>query len=148
MTNLMLQNKRPYIYGDGEQKRSFSDVDDCIYCLDQLVTRDDVKSEIFNIGPDDEFTTINKLFSILSNKMKFNQSPIYVKDRPNEVKYSLCSSNKARAILGYKTSITLEDSLDKVVNYVKENGVKKFNYDQILEINNEQAPETWKKKLI
>ena len=32
MINLMLQNKTPIIYGDGEQKRSFSDVKDCIFC--------------------------------------------------------------------------------------------------------------------
>ena len=32
MINLMLQKKRPIIYGDGNQKRTFSDIDDCI-CL-------------------------------------------------------------------------------------------------------------------
>ena len=36
MINLMLQNRRPVIYGDGEQTRSFSDVEDCIYCIDKL----------------------------------------------------------------------------------------------------------------
>ena len=30
MTNLILQNRRPIIYGDGEQKRSFSDIDDVL----------------------------------------------------------------------------------------------------------------------
>ena len=38
MSNLMLQNRQPIIYGDGEQKRCFSDIDDCIYCLDKLIT--------------------------------------------------------------------------------------------------------------
>ena len=38
MTNLILQNRRPIIYGDGEQTRSFSDIDDCIFCLDKLIT--------------------------------------------------------------------------------------------------------------
>ena len=37
MINLMLQNKRPIIYGDGEQKRSFSDIEDCIFCIDKLI---------------------------------------------------------------------------------------------------------------
>ena len=38
MINLMLQNKRPIIYGDGEQKRTFSDIEDCNFCLDKLLT--------------------------------------------------------------------------------------------------------------
>ena len=33
MTNLILQNRRPIIYGILLQTRSFSDIDDCIYCL-------------------------------------------------------------------------------------------------------------------
>ena len=33
MINRLLQNKRPIIYGDGNQKRCFSYIDDCIYCL-------------------------------------------------------------------------------------------------------------------
>ena len=38
MINLMLQNRQPVIYGDGEQTRSFSDVNDCIFCIDKLAT--------------------------------------------------------------------------------------------------------------
>ena len=38
MINRILQKKQPIIYGDGEQKRSFSDVRDCIFCLDKMVT--------------------------------------------------------------------------------------------------------------
>ena len=35
MTNLILQKRKPIIYGDGEQTRNFSDIDDCLYCLDK-----------------------------------------------------------------------------------------------------------------
>ena len=38
MINLMLQKRRPIIYGDGKQTRNFSDVVDCIYCLDKLLS--------------------------------------------------------------------------------------------------------------
>ena len=62
MINLMLQNRQPIIYGDGEQKRSFSDVEDCIYSIDKLATDPNIISEIVNIGPEDNFITINELF--------------------------------------------------------------------------------------
>ena len=147
MINLMLQNRRPFIYGDGEQKRTFSDIDDCIYCLDKLMLDESVKSQIVNIGPDNEFTSINKVFEMLSNKLGFNEDPIYLVDRPNEVKYSTCSANKAKKLLNYKNSITLDESLDKIIQYIKSNGPKKFNYDYKLEINNDKTPKSWKEKL-
>jgi UDP-glucose 4-epimerase len=147
MINLMLQNRRPIIYGDGEQKRSFSDVDDCIYCIDKLATDSNIKNDIFNIGPEHNYVSVNSLFKILSNELKFNQEPIYYTDRINEVKFANCSEKKAVTILGYKSSISLEDSLKKMINYIKNSGIKKFIYSYDLEIVNEQTPKTWSKKI-
>ena len=146
MINLILQNRSPIIYGDGQQKRCFSDVDDCIYCLDKLITDPNIVSQIVNIGPDEEFITINELFRNISNKLQFNQNPTYVKDRPNEVKYASCSSNKARELLNYKTQVPLSDSLDKLIDFIKKKGPKEFKYNYMLEIDNEKTPQTWKNK--
>ncbi len=146
MTNLMLQKRRPIIYGNGEQTRNFSDVDDCIYCLDKLVTDKKIVSQTFNIGPDEDSISINELYKILCNKLQFNEQAEYVKDRPNEVRHAICSSDKARKYLDYKTSVKLSDSIDKVVNFIKIKGPKKFEYNYELEINNDLTPETWKNK--
>jgi len=147
MVNLMLQNRNPIIYGDGNQKRTFSDIDDCVYCLDKLITDPKIVSEVVNIGPDEEYITINDLYHLLSNKLQFNLAPIYLKDRPNEVKKATCSSDKARKILGYKTKVKLSESLDKVINYIQKIGPKKFEYIYPLEIDNEKTPLSWKEKL-
>ena len=147
MANLMLQNRQPIIYGDGNQKRCFSDIDDCLYCLDKLVSDKNVVSQTINIGPDEEYISINELFKKISNKLQFNQEPKYYPDRINEVKHATCSSEKARKILNYKTSVSLDDSIDKVLKYIKAKGVKKFKYNYMLEIINENTPMTWKNKL-
>jgi len=147
MANLILQNRQPIIYGDGEQKRCFSDIDDCIFCLDKLITDKKIYSQVINIGPDEEFVTINKIFEIVSNKLKFNQKPIYYPDRPNEVKHATCSADKARQLLNYSTTVSLDQSIDKVLEYIKEKGPKKFKYNYTLEIENEKTPKTWKEKL-
>ncbi len=147
MTNLMLQGRQPVIYGDGTQKRCFSDVEDCIFCLDKLLLDPTIKSQIINIGPDEEVITIKELFEKISNKMKFNQPPRFFKDRPNEVKFASCSSDKARSILGYKTTIDLDASLDKLISFVKNKGPKEFKYGYKLEIDNDVTPETWKKRI-
>jgi len=147
MVNLILQNRQPIIYGDGEQKRCFSDIEDCIYCMDKLITDKNIKFQTVNIGPDEEFITINQLFKIISNKLQFNQDAKYFADRPNEVFYATCSSDKARKLMNYRTKVSLADSIDKVIEFIKEKGPKKFKYNYVLEIDNEKTPKTWKEKL-
>ena len=146
MTNLILMNKQPVIYGDGEQVRCFSDIKDCIFCLDKLLTDPNIKSEIFNIGPDEEFITINKLFNLISNKLQYNKGPKFVDARPNEVKEAFCSSEKARKLLDYKTSVSLDESLNQLIDFIKNKGPKNFKYSYNLEINNNKVPATWKNK--
>ena len=147
MINLMLQNKQPIIYGDGEQKRSFSDIEDCIYCIDKLATDPKIKSELINIGPDDNYISVNELYRIIANKLKFNKDPLYFPNRTNEVKYANCSAEKSKKVLGYKKIKNIDESLDDIINYIKKRGVRDFSYDYELEILNEKTPDTWKKKL-
>ena len=146
MINLMLQNRQPIIYGDGEQKRSFSDVDDCIYCIDKLATDPNIKSQLINIGPDDNFISINQLFKKISNQLQFNQEPVHYSDRINEVKMANCSADKAKKVLGYKKKVSLDESLAKMIGYIKLKGKKKFKYSYELEIKNDQTPKTWLEK--
>jgi len=148
MLNRMMQKKAPIIYGDGEQKRCFSYIDDCISCLIPMMDQKNLHKEIINIGPDEEFVTVNKVAELCSNISGFNAQPIYKKDRPQEVKHALCSADKARKLLNYKTTTSLTDGIVKTYEYIKKRGTKEFDYNINLEIINELTPETWKKKEI
>jgi len=148
MINLMLQNRQPIIYGDGEQKRSFSDVDDCIYCIDKLATDPNITSQLVNIGPEDNFISINELFKKLSNKLKFNQEPVYKPERVNEVRNAICSSSLAENLFKNKSNENIDSVLSDMIQFIKSKGPKKFNYDYEIEINNNLTPDTWSKKLI
>ncbi len=143
MINLMLQGRQPIIYGDGKQKRCFSFVQDCVYCIEQVVTREDVVGQIFNIGPDEELITINELAEMIASILNFKLDPIYVADRPQEVRLASCSAAKARKLLGYKTTIGLRDGLQELAAYIERSGPKRFRYHLDLEIMNERTPRTW-----
>jgi len=147
MINRMLQGKQPIIYGDGEQKRTFSFINDCIYCFEKAITESNTNGEIINIGPDEEFVTINHLAREIADILGFNLEPIYVSDRPNEIKLTTCSSDKARKLLGYETKTTLREGLEAMIEYVKEQGPKEFVYNYDIEIQNEKTPETWLNKM-
>ena len=148
MLNRMLQGKAPIIYGDGEQKRCFSYIDDCLSCMLPMLDQKNLNKQIINIGPDEEFVTINKIAEICSNISGVNLKPIYKKIRPREVKHASCSADKARALLNYKTKVGLRDGIIKTYDYIKKRGTKPFNYHIDIEIDNELTPETWKKKEI
>ena len=148
MTNRMLQDKPAYIYGDGEQKRCFTFIEDVVSCLREAGLRNGISGEIINIGPDSNFITINQLYEKLSNIIKFNKEPIYVKDRPQEVRFATCSADKAKRLLGFQEKINLDDGLMSLVKWIQDKGPKPFNYHLELEIINEKTPETWVKKLI
>ena len=146
--NKMLMNEQIYIYGDGLQKRCFSYVDDCIDCMEKCITEPASSKEIINIGPDEETITIKELAELCANEIGHNKEPIFVQQRPKEVKFASCSSDKARKILDYQTKFSLKESIKLTANYIREKGAKKFDYHIDLEIENEMTPKTWTKKLI
>ena len=148
MINRMLQKKAPIIYGDGKQKRCFSYIDDCISCLIPMLNQKNLNKQIINIGPDEEFVSINEISNICSNITGSNLKPIYKKDRPREVKHATCSADKARKLLNYKTKTNLHDGILKTFHYIQKRGSKPFQYYINLEINNELTPESWSKKEI
>lgn len=147
MINLMLQGRQPIIYGDGEQKRCFSFVQDDINAFEKLADHPGVAGEIINIGPDEEFVTINELARTIADLIGFDLHPIYMPDRPQEVKLANCSADKARRLLGYKTEYTLRRGLQEMIDYIKKRGTKKFKYHIDLEIVSDKTPQTWREKM-
>lgn len=147
MINMMLQGRQPIIYGNGEQKRCFSFIQDDIQVLEKLATADNVIGETINIGPDEEFVSINELSQSIARILDFDLQPEYVFGRPQEVMLANCSADKARRLLGYKTNYSLEQGLREMVEWIRHSGPKPFKYHLDLEIINEKTPLTWKNKL-
>jgi len=147
MMNLMLQGRQPIIYGDGEQKRCFSFVQDDLQILDKLIDAKNVLSEVINIGPDEEFVSINELAKVIAEILHFRLDPVYVPDRPQEVKLATCSAEKARRLLGYRTTTTLRKGLEDMATWMQKRGPKKFRYTFDIEIVNAKTPRTWTERM-
>jgi UDP-glucose 4-epimerase len=148
MINRMLQGKQPIIYGNGEQKRCFSFMQDVTDPLMIACETDVARGRIVNIGPDEEFVTINELAYKLSIILDFKLEPIYMPGRPQEVFHANCSANLAREILNYKTTTSLEAGLVELVNWIKSKGAREFNYHLPLEFVTDKTPKTWTDRLM
>lgn len=140
--NRCLANLPITIYGDGEQKRAFSYIDDVIPYLAKAGL-EDFNKEIINIGPTEEFT-INELASEILKYFPDVPPPVYLPDRPVEVKNAWCSNKKAMDLLGYKTSTTFQEGIYKMVEWAIKKGHQEPKYLKNLELVNERTPLPWK----
>ena len=147
MINRILNGNAPIIYGDGSQERCFSDIDDVVGPIVKSVHSKKAIGETINIGPDEDVISIKNLAYKILKVLNSDLEPIFVDPRPQEVKLAHCSAEKARQLLGYKTSINLDKSIEKIANWIIEVGPKKFRYHLDIEILNNQTPKTWTQKL-
>jgi UDP-glucose 4-epimerase len=148
MVNRMMQGKQPVIYGDGGQKRCFSFIQDCVNPLIKMGTLPDVVGETINIGPDEEYVTILELAIIIAELLGFKLDPIMVPERPREVRYATCSADKARRLLGYRTTVSLRDGLQSIVDWISAHGTKPFDYHLPIEIDSPLVPATWTSRML
>ena len=146
--NRMLQGKQPIIYGDGMQKRSFTFVNDVVDPLFKAATLPEAAGQIINVGPDSESTTVLELAEKIADILGFDLKPIFMPDRPREVKIALCSSDKARMLLSYEAKTDLDDGLRELVEWIKEKGALPFDYYLDLEIVSDLTPKTWSERLM
>src|SRR6202142_767308 len=140
MINLMLQDRQPIIYGDGEQKRCFSSIEDVVGPLEKMGTDPRVNGQIINIGPDDEFITINELATTIAKLLDFKLAPIYMPGRPQAVKHAACRADKARELLDSQPKTPLVKGLQSIIDHIRARGVKPFKYHLELEIVSDKTP--------
>ena len=67
--------------------------------------------------------------------------------RPQEVEHATCSSDKARKLLKYKTTVDLDTGLARMIEAIRKKGVRDFKYHLDLEIINEKTTKTWRDRV-
>ena len=152
MINRCLQGKRIVIYGDGSQKRSFSDVNDCIDAVVTMMesTRD-ICGNVYNIGPHQNEMSIKELAFKVGQHCEVYPTLEHFPDRPAEVKNAFCSSAKIMAEFNYNTKVKTDQTIAEMVEWIKKdsgpNG-KPFEYHLDLEFTRDNTPKTWTEQLI
>lgn len=136
-----------FIYGDGEQKRSFSHVDDCVKAIDVLIETQP-EHRVFNIGPDSNEITIAELARLVLDRTNNTTSKIVnLPDRPREVKNAWCSSDLARDFLNYKIAKPISIIIDETIKFITLRGLESFNYHLPIVLQGKELPVTWRHQL-
>ncbi|MDQ1002251.1 UDP-glucose 4-epimerase [Neobacillus niacini] len=110
--NNIMENKPITIYGTGEQTMDFIYVKDVAKANIAAITKGD--NEIINIGTELS-TSINQLFHICNGILKSNLVPKYESAKVEDLPHFLLSNSKARKVLGWKPSYTLEEGLMETI---------------------------------
>jgi UDP-glucose 4-epimerase len=105
------------IYGDGEQERAFSYIDDILPCLWKAAVSQEAKNQIINLGGCISYT-LNEAAHVLSD-VTGNENIVYLEGR-HEVKHAYSTFEKSIKLLGFEDKTSLKDGLQQMWNWVKE----------------------------
>jgi len=108
----IMNNMRPTIFGDGEQKRAFSYIDDALEPLWKASQSDKCIGETINLGGIKEYT-INDACDVLIKVTGTDLRPVHLEPR-HETKYAWSTWEKSVELLDFKHQIDLEEGLTKM----------------------------------
>ncbi len=118
--NALLDGRSPVIYGDGEQSRDFTYIDNVVQANLLAMEMEGLHGEVINIACG-ERTSLNQLLNILKNILGSKISPIHEEARKGDVKHSLADIQKAEERLGYGPQVDIQKGLIKTIEYFQKN---------------------------
>jgi len=116
----VLSNQPPIIYGDGEQKRDFVNVQDVVEANILALRTKNAVGRVLNIGTG-KATSVNQLAKIVLRTFgKKDLKPVHTDPRLGETKHgSYADISKAKIVLGYDPKISLGEGITKLTERYK-----------------------------
>ncbi len=117
----LIDNKPPFINGDGEQSRDFTYVENAVQANIRAMfcEQKEAIGEVFNIAVGDRIT-VNSLFSFLKECAHSDLQPMYREEREGDVKHSLADISKANRVLGYKPEVQVQEGLSRTFEWFRQ----------------------------
>jgi len=116
----MLRGEQPTIFGDGEQSRDFTYIDNAVSAnlLACQAAAEQAAGRVFNVATGRR-VTLNETFRLLQDMTAYHGEPKYGPEREGDIKHSLADISKAEAALGYKPLVHFEEGLRKTVDWYR-----------------------------
>lgn len=117
----LMEGRSPNIYGDGNQTRDFTFVENVQQAnIKALFADDKVNGQVFNIAAGGR-TTVNELYNILATLAASIIKPSYQPSRKGDVKDSNASVEKAKEYFGYAPEVNFSEGIETTWKWYKEN---------------------------
>ena len=115
----LLSNERPVIYGDGEQSRDFTYIDNVVSANLKAASAKDASGKVINVA-NGERITLNELLAELKDLTgKQDVTAEYREPRVGDVRHSLADITLARQFLEYESKVGLREGLQRTIDWWK-----------------------------
>jgi UDP-glucose 4-epimerase len=112
----LLSDKRPVVFGDGEQSRDFTFIDNAVQANLLATTSPPAPGKFFNIACGAQFT-LNDLLKLLREIIGTDTEAEYTPPRPGDILHSYADITRAREGLEYSPKVDFENGLRKTVEW-------------------------------
>ncbi len=116
----MLNGESVTIFGDGEQSRDFTYIDNVVQAnlLAAAAPAAKVAGAMMNLATG-ERSTLNQTFAILREVIGYKGDPVYAEPRTGDIRDSLADISLARKLLGYTPTVDFKEGLSRTVDWYK-----------------------------
>ncbi|MCK4858386.1 MAG: SDR family oxidoreductase [candidate division Zixibacteria bacterium] len=114
----LLNNQQPVIYGDGEQSRDFTYVDNVVDIVLAACEQEKIRSGQYNLACGGQYT-LNQLLEQLNSLLGKNIKAKYTEPRPGDIKHSFADISKLRNDFGIEPQVEFEEGLKRTIAFYK-----------------------------
>ncbi|MGB2862418.1 MAG: GDP-mannose 4,6-dehydratase, partial [Sedimentisphaerales bacterium] len=107
-------------YGDGEQSRDFTYIDNVVDANLLAARAKRTKGEVINIACG-QAVTVNEIIDMINKLLGKNVKPQYTPPRPGDVKHSLADITAAQKLINFKPSVSFQVGLKKAIDWYRDN---------------------------
>jgi UDP-glucose 4-epimerase len=116
----MLAGEQPTIYGDGQQSRDFTFIDNVVHAnlLAAAAPAEKVSGQMMNVATGTSIT-LNQTFEILCELTGYSGKPAYAETRAGDIRDSLADIRLAGELIGYKPTVDFREGLRRTVEWYR-----------------------------
>jgi nucleoside-diphosphate-sugar epimerase len=114
----ILKDRPPTVYGDGEQSRDFTYIDNVVEANLCAARAERTNGEVVNIACGERIT-VNEIIAMINEILGKNVKPIYAPQRPGDVKHSLADITAARKLIGFEPVVLFREGLEKAIAWYR-----------------------------
>ncbi len=116
----VLRGTSPIVYGDGEQTRDFTYVDNIVHANLLAADAPQTHGEVLNIACGERIS-VNQIIGVINRVLGKSVQPTYAPVRAGDVKHSLADISLARKVIKFSPIVDFEKGLELAINWYKNN---------------------------
>ncbi len=114
----ILRSEPPTIYGDGQQTRDFTYIDNVVHGNILAMEKDKTKGEAVNLACGDQIS-VNQVIATINRLLETDVKPRHVEPRAGDVRHSCADVTLLKELLGFKPLVSFEEGLRRAIGYYR-----------------------------